>query len=92
MTSVASARRRRSRNTPPLYDHPLARAASEAGGVLIGVDLPALRFPSDGGCGAPMRVVGTSGGRMPCGAYLVEKGSRTKQLCPLCEGRVEEEG
>jgi hypothetical protein len=37
------------------------------------------------GCGSPIRVEGTNGGFMPCGAWLTAHGERKQRFCHHCE-------
>ena len=74
-------------DAPALYDDPVAKAASEAGGVLIGVRL-SLRLGPNGGCGAPTYVVGTNGGTLPCGSLLTQFGQTAPYYCGLCSPNV----
>lgn len=79
--------RQRWPDTPPLYDTPLAKAASEAGGVLISVQLqlPVMPPPSNDGCGTPTFVAGTNGGMMPCGAMLTLGAITAPYYCAQCQ-------
>ena len=77
---------RRFKDTPPLYNHPLARAASDSGGVLIGVEL-SCPLGDNGGCGALTHVVGTNGGTMPCGSRLTQFGKTEPYYCAACQER-----
>ena len=37
------------------------------------------------GCGSPIRIAGTNGGHMRCGAWLTHlDGKRTQEFCPHC--------
>jgi hypothetical protein len=74
---------RRYPDIKPLHDHPLAKAASEAGGVLIGADLK-MELGPNGGCGAPTHVEGTNGGTVPCGSFVSRLGERNPYYCGLC--------
>lgn len=76
---------RRYPDTPPVHNFPLAKAASEAGGILIGVKIPRLRPGLNGGCGSPTHVAGTNGGTMPCGALLTRFGETKPYYCGNCQ-------
>ena len=78
-------------DTPPIYDHPSAKAASGAGGVLIGARL-SLRLGPNGGCGAPTHVAGTNGGTLPCGSLLTQFGKTEPYYCGLCAPNAVSEG
>lgn len=75
-------------DTPPLYPDGLARAASEAGGVLIRVKIPAMPPPQNGGCGAQTHVAGTNGGTLPCGSMLTMLGTTNPYYCAVCSYRM----
>ena len=74
-------------DTPPLYPDGLAKACSEAGGVLIRVSIPKLSEGRNGGCGCPTHVTGTNGGTMPCGAMLTQFGKTEPYYCGSCQTR-----
>lgn len=71
------------KDTPPVHDTPHAKAAGEAGGILL-----AFRFKKlegeNGGCGSPTHVEGTNGGMMPCGSMLTRFGKTEPYFCALC--------
>ena len=57
--------------------------------AVLGVPLPsqskwnAMLKAHAPGCGSPMRIPGTQGGRMACGAKLGDK----RMFCPYCEAQ-----
>jgi len=62
---------------------PIAKAAHEAGGVLIEVRLR-LPLGENDGCGTPVPVVGTNGGKIPCGSLLTINGETRPYYCGYC--------
>lgn len=84
-------KRRKVKDTPPLYDTAQARAVSEAGGVLICARL-VLRPAQNGGCGGPTYVDGTNGGEVECGAFVTQlDGSCAPYYCAACDMRRKDE-
>lgn len=63
---------------------PVSKAAHEAGGVAIHVN---LRLPTgeSGGCGTFTHVTGTNGGKMPCGSTLTMFGKTEPYYCAHCQ-------
>lgn len=69
-----------------------ANAAMQAGGVMIAVEMPSreqwskemdVHYP---GCGAPLHIAGTNGGKMRCGGYLTwPSGKPQREFCHWCE-------
>ena len=82
---------RRYPDTKPIHPGPLAAAASEVGGILIGVKLKA-DLGINGGCGAPTHVEGTNSGTMPCGSFLTRFGVRAPYYCAACEASNSPDG
>lgn len=70
----------------PLHNTPLARAASEGGGVLIYTPRLYINDPpaENGGCGQLTHVSGTQGGMMHCGSVLTMFGRTLPYYCARC--------
>lgn len=76
-------------DTKPLYKDAQAKAASEAGGVLLRLNL-SVQLGPNGGCGAPTHVAGTNGGELPCGSFLTMLGKRAPYYCGACKSHHED--
>lgn len=67
----------------PDPDDNLGKAAYEAGGLLLRVNLKST-LGANGGCGAPTHVEGTNDGMMPCGSLLTMLGRTEPYYCVAC--------
>ena len=76
-------------DTKPLHDTPEAKAAAQSGGFLTYARL-AAPLGRNGGCGSLTHVVGTNGGKMPCGSLLTEFGIKAPYYCGACQSTKEQ--
>lgn len=72
----------------PATNHPLVNAAFDCGGTLL---LYNMKIPAgqNGGCGAPINVAGTNGGKMPCGSMLTMFGKTAPYFCGSCQNSLD---